>query len=91
MDIVASMPWPCGIALGIPAYAAVRYGLPWCLGKINNPVMQGLGRELTTPAFAPLAWMALAACWIAALASFIRQLLRRRLLHAQTARSAWER
>ena len=84
MDIVASMPWPFGIALGILAYAAVRHGLPWWFGKINNPVMQGLGRELTTPAFAPLAWMALAACWIAALASFIRQLLRRRLLHAQT-------
>ena len=84
MDIVSSVPWPFGIVLGLLAYAAVRYGLPWYFGKVSNPVMQGLGRELTTPAFAPLAWMALAACWIAALVSFIRQLLRRRLLHAQT-------
>lgn len=84
MDIVSSVPWPFGIVLGMLAYAAVRHGLPWYFGTLSNPVMQGLGRELTTPAFAPLAWMALAACWIAALVSFIRQLLRQRLLHAQT-------
>ena len=84
MDIVSSVPWPFGIVLGMLAYAAVRHGLPWYFGKVSNPVMHGLGRELTTPAFAPLAWMALAVFWIAALVSFIRQLLRRRLLRAQT-------
>lgn len=84
IDLIASMPWPVGFALGIGAYLAIRYGIGWYLSTVNNPIMQGIGRQAAAGGYAAFAWLALAVCWIGAIGSFIRSRHRRRLLETQT-------
>jgi restriction system protein len=83
-EVVASMPWPVGILLGLAAYIAIRHGTGWYFGSVNNPYTSGLGRLAATGIYAPLGWMLLAGFWIAALASFIGRRSRRQLLDKQT-------
>lgn len=83
-EVVASMPWPAGIVLGLVAYIAIRHGIGWYFGATNNPFTSGLGKLAATGIYAPLGWMLLAGCWIAALASFIGRRSRRQLLDKQT-------
>jgi restriction system protein len=83
-DVVASMPWPAGIVLGLIAYIAIRHGIGWHFGATDNPYTSGLGKLAATGIYAPLGWVALAGCWIAALASFIGRRKRRQLLDNQT-------
>ncbi len=84
LDVVASMPWPLGIFLGLFGYIAIRHGIGWYFGSLNNPYTSGLGKFAATGIYAPLGWMLLVGCWIAALASFIRRRSRRKLLEKQT-------
>lgn len=35
-ELIASLPWPVGVVLGIVVYAAVRYGITWYLASSNN-------------------------------------------------------
>lgn len=81
-DVVAGMPWPAGIALGVMAYFAIRVALPAFLLSNSNPVLKGMGQ--VAAAFAPFAWILLAMCWIAAAASFVKSRHRKRLLDTQT-------
>lgn len=85
LDVIASMPWPVGVALGVVAYFAIRYGFGWYLSTSGSSLTQGLGRQLlSSGTLAPLAWLALAACWVAAIASFLARQRRRQLLAGQT-------
>jgi restriction system protein len=84
IEVVASMPWPVGIMLGLIAYIAIRHGVGWYLGSINNPYTSGLGKLAATGIYAPLGWILLAGCWIAALVSFVGRRSRRHLLDKQT-------
>jgi restriction system protein len=84
IELLASMPWPVGFALGIGAYIAIRYGVGWYMSASNNSLLQGVGKQASAGLYAPLAWMALAICWIGATGSFIRSRHRRRLLETQT-------
>lgn len=81
---VASMPWPVGIALGFIAYLAVRYGIGWYFTTSHNPYLSGLGDASAKGIYAPIGWMLLGGCWIAATASFFGQAKRRVLLDTQT-------
>ncbi|HWX67027.1 MAG TPA: restriction endonuclease [Rhodanobacter sp.] len=83
-EVVASMPWPVGIVLGLVTYIAIRHGIGWYFGSVNNPYTSGLGKLAATGIYAPLGWMLLAGFWIAALASFIGRRSRRQLLDKQT-------
>jgi len=83
-EAVASMPWPMGIVLGLIAYIAIRHGIGWYFGATTNPYTSGLGKLAATGIYAPLGWILLAGCWIAALASFIGRRSRRHLLDKQT-------
>ena len=83
IDLVASMPWPVGVVLGLMGYIAIRYGVGWYFGAINNPYWSGLGTLAASDIYAPLGWIVLIGCWIAALASFMGRGRRRRLLDAQ--------
>ena len=83
-EVVASMPWPVGIVLGLIAYIAIRQGIGWYFGAANNPYTSGLGKLAANGIYAPLGWLPLVGCWIAALASFIGRRSRRRLLDKQT-------
>jgi restriction system protein len=81
---VAAMPWWIGIVLGLLGYIAIRHGIGWYLGSTNNLYLSGLGKLAATGIYAPLGWMLLIGCWIAALASFIGRGRRRQLLDSQT-------
>ncbi|KZC16132.1 restriction endonuclease [Rhodanobacter sp. FW510-R12] len=84
IEVVASMPWPVGIVLGLIGYIAIRYGIGWLLGTSSNPYLSGMGKFTATGAYAPLAWFVLVLCWIGALISFLGQRKRRHLLNTQT-------
>ena len=84
LEIVASMPWPAGIVLGLVGYIAIRHGIGWYFAATDNLYTSGLGKLAASGIYALLGWMLLAGCWIAALASFIGRRSRRRLLDKQT-------
>jgi len=84
IEVLASLPWPVCIVLGLLAYIGFRYGIGWYLSLSSNPVLAGMGKQIATGSYAPLGWMALGICWAGALISFFRQRSRRRLLDTQT-------
>ena len=84
LDVIASMPWPAGIVLGLVAFWTIRYGLGFYFSSFGGPVLQPLGQLLSGGMYTPLAWLALAACWIGAAASFFKSRQRRALLDTQT-------
>jgi len=81
---IAAMPWWLGILIGLIGYVAIRHGIGWYLASSHSPVLAGIGRMSAAGAYAPLAWMLLIGCWLAALASFIGHGRRRQLLDSQT-------
>lgn len=84
IELVASMPWPAGIVLGLIAYLAVRYGVGWVLAGSQNPFLSAFGATGARGVYAPIGWILLGGCWIAAAASFFGQAKRRVLLDTQT-------
>lgn len=84
LDAIASMPWPFGLVLGIAAWLGIQYGVAWWFGRGEGPVTQAMAQQFGSGALAPLAWMALALCWIAALFSWLGSRRRHALLEAQT-------
>ena len=84
IELVASIPWLAGIALGFIAYLAVRYGIGWVLAGSQNPFLSAFGATGARGVYAPIGWMLLGGCWIAAAASFFGQAKRRVLLDTQT-------
>ncbi|MDH5822698.1 restriction endonuclease [Luteimonas sp. RD2P54] len=81
LDELAVLPWPVGLAVGVLGYLLIRHGIPaWAAGR-PGPLGQALG---STDAFAPLAWIVLAACATASLFSWLGSRRKRRLLDAQS-------
>ncbi len=76
---MAALPWPIGLVAGIAGFFAIRHGVAWWLSHHGGLLAQGFARQ-SGSLFAPLAWMLLGICWMAALASFLRARRRRRLL-----------
>lgn len=83
-ELLASMPWPVPLVLGVIGFVGFRYVLGWVLGASDNVYLAGLGKGLSGKPYAPLAWVVLALCWSAALASYIGAKRRRRLLDTRT-------
>jgi len=81
LDELAVLPWPVGLAVGVLGYLLVRHGIPAWASSQPGPLMQALGN---TEAFAPLAWIVLAACAMASLFSWLGSRRKRRLLDAQS-------
>ncbi|WP_295911709.1 restriction endonuclease [uncultured Xanthomonas sp.] len=82
-DALAALPWPVGIMAGIAGFLAVRDGIPWWFSRHDGALSQAIAQQ-AQGAFAPLAWILLLLCWIAALASFLKARHRRRLLDTRT-------
>lgn len=72
VDVVAAMPWPVGVAIGLIAFFLVRYGFAAWISHQGGPMAQGV-RQGIEAMLSPLAWMVLAICWIGAVASFVRR------------------
>jgi restriction system protein len=83
IPMVSGLPWQAGIVLGLTSYVAVRYGLGWCMSTFGGPIGQELGSTLAEGAYAPIAWLLLSACWLAALVSFLDSRRRRHLMGMQ--------
>jgi restriction system protein len=84
IDVVASMPWPAGIVLGLVLHLGIRYGIGWVLAPSANPMLSAMGKQAAAGSFAPLAWLALGACWLGAFISYLKQRSRKQLLETQT-------
>lgn len=84
LDVIASMPWPAGIVLGLLAFWAIRYGLGIYFSSRGGPILKPLGQSLSNGAYTPFAWFALALCWLGAAGSFFKSRHRRALLDTQT-------
>jgi restriction system protein len=80
---LAALPWPLGLAVGIAGFLAVRYGLAWWLSQQGGMLAQGIAQQ-SGSTLAPLAWIVLIVCWIAALFSCLGARHRRRLLDTRT-------
>jgi len=83
-ELIASMPWPAGVVLGIIAFVGVRYGIGWYLSSSGNQFLVPLGKAVNGGVTTILAWTLLGICWVAAFASFIARRQRGRLLETQT-------
>ena len=83
MDIVAALPWPAGMVLGIVAFLGIRYGVPAYISSTTTGMFRQLGPALSK-SLPPIAWFALIACWIAAGYSFLKAQHRKKLLATQT-------
>jgi len=84
IDLVAALPWPVGIVLGILAFLGIRHGVAWYFSSSSSPITQQLGQELAKGQLTVFAWMALGICWIGALFSYLGDRKRKQLLAAQT-------
>jgi restriction system protein len=82
-ETLVALPWPLGLVAGIAGFIAVRYGVVWWLSHHGGMLAQGFTRD-SGAMLAPLAWLLLAVCWMAALFSFLRARHRRRLLDTRT-------
>lgn len=84
LDLIAAMPWPVGVALGVLGYLAIRFGIPAYFSASDSTLLRAAGQNAASGVLAPLAWMALGMCWIGAAASFLKNKRRRDLLLTQT-------
>lgn len=83
-ELLASMPWPVPLVLGVIGFVAIRYGLGWVASASDNVYLAGIGKAMSNAPLTPLAWALLGLCWVAALASYIGAKRRRQLLETQT-------
>ena len=83
MDIVAALPWPVGLVLGVVAFLVIRYGIGAYLSSVPTGVFRQIGPALSN-SLAPFSWLALIACWLAAGYSFTKAQRRKKLLETQT-------
>jgi restriction system protein len=83
IEALASLPWPLVLVVGVVGFLAIRYGVPWWLSNHTGMLAQGF-KQQSSAVFAPLAWLVLAMCWLAALASCLGARQRRRLLDTRT-------
>ncbi|KQR08928.1 MULTISPECIES: restriction endonuclease [Xanthomonas] len=82
-EALAALPWPAAFVAGIAAYLAVRYGITWWFSQHGGMLSQGIAQQ-SDGMFAPLAWMLLGICWLAALFSYLGARSRRRFLETRT-------
>ena len=79
LDEVASWPWPVGILAGIVAFFVIRYGIGAYLSAAGGPLLGPVGQQIGS-LIAPLAWLVMVACWLAAMMSWANA-RKRRILH----------
>jgi restriction system protein len=84
LEVIASMPWPAGIVLGLVLFWTIRYGLGLYFSSHGGPLLKPVGQLMSGGMYTPLAWLALAVCWVGAGVSFFKSRHRKALLDTQT-------
>ncbi len=83
LDVVAALPWPVGIALGVAAFVAIRFGVPWYFNRPGSDIAVALSKGLAEGPVLIFSWMALLLCWVGAGLSYVRQRQRAELFDTQ--------
>ncbi|MBW8367775.1 MAG: restriction endonuclease [Arenimonas sp.] len=83
LDLLAALPWPVGILLGVASFLAIRFCIPWYFNRSGNEVAIALGKGLADGPVLFWAWIALLVCWVGAGLSFLKQRQRARLFDDQ--------
>jgi restriction system protein len=83
MDLLVSLPWWAGVAVGLVGFAVIRWGVGAWFAASGGQLGKAIGAQLGAGALGPLAWMFLGLCCLAALFSKIRSRQRARLLDSQ--------
>lgn len=81
--VMASLPWPVGIVIGLALYWIIRHGVGLYFQNSGSDLLVGLGEQLGSGVLAPLAWVAMLACWAAALVSSLKGRQRSLLLDSR--------
>lgn len=81
LDDLAVLPWPVGLVVGVLGFGLIRHGIPAWASRQPGAFAQSFAN---TDAFAPLAWLVLAACSMASLFSWLDARRKHRLLEAQS-------
>lgn len=79
---LAKAPWPVGVTAGLLLFLLLRYGIPAWFAAKAGPLAQAFAQGAGGLGW--LAWMVLAACWMAALGSCLDARRKRRLLETRT-------
>lgn len=72
-----------GIFLGLAAFLAIRYGIPWYFHQPGNDIAMALSKGLAEGPVRIFSWMALLVCWLGAGVSYLKQRQRAQLFDAQ--------
>lgn len=83
LDLIAGIPWPIGIALGIVACLAIRFWLPWYFNQSGSDIGKALGHGLAKGPIPLFSWIALGLCWVGAGLSYFKQQQRAQLFDTQ--------
>jgi restriction system protein len=81
-DTLVNLPWQAGVIAGVVGFVAIRWGMP-ALFAAGGPIGEGVSKGLASGVLAPLAWVLLAMCWVAAALSLWRSGTRAKLLDTQ--------
>ena len=82
LDHLAALPWPVSLVLGVIGFAVIQYGAPvWFAGHGG---VFGQAFATNTRVFSIFAWIVLAGCTFASVASYLGARRRRRLLDTRT-------
>jgi restriction system protein len=83
MDVIAALPWQAGVVLGLIAFTAIRFGLPWYFHRPGSDIAIALSKGFAEGPALILSWVALLMCWLGAGASYLSQRKRAELFDAQ--------
>ena len=84
MDLISTLPWQVGVVLGVVGYVGFRYGVGWGFSTFGGPLGDTIGKQLSTDTYAPIAWLWVGICCVAALISYFDDRRRKRLLDLQS-------
>ena len=83
IDLMASFPWPMGILTGIGAFMAIRFGIPWYVGRSGDAIATALAKGLAEGPVLVFSWLALLLCWMGAGLSYWKKRQRAELFNRQ--------
>jgi restriction system protein len=83
LDVVAALPWPVGIALGVAAFVAIRFGVPWYFNRPGSDIAMAVSKGLAEGPVLIFSWIALLLCWVGAGLSYVKQRQRAELFDTQ--------
>lgn len=83
VEVLAGLPWPAGIIVGVLGFIALRWGFAWYMGAFGGSIGKAMGAGFGAGALSPIAWLFLCVGLLGAALSFWRTRQRKELLEEQ--------